>query len=240
MPELKPKLQTAVDRYANSLKAPRYLFDLYPNPRPQGAPSTKYRAIPPAVVQGITAAFESFAEELLATLLIQNGSSWAQIAVNADMTNPTLRTLSESIKRTVGIEVTPAAGSTTGDFKLWRQSGASGTGWMLTQALKWEEVLRDSESWIQVRHCLTHGLVTGTVPATWPGPVTKKALDRQHLLPTASEVLATSNSKRSLTLYPAVNCGLIYTKGAIQIVHQLGLELNEKVNTSALDLFSDV
>ena len=61
---------------------------------------------------------------------------------------------------------------------------------------------------MQVRHCLTHGLVTGTAPAVWPGPVSKKAFANQSSLPTAMSVLAESASgpKRSLTIYTAINC----------------------------------
>ena len=58
-----PTVQGVVDSYERSLRSVRGLFDLYPVPRPQGAPQAKFRPLPPAIVQGVTAGFESFAEE---------------------------------------------------------------------------------------------------------------------------------------------------------------------------------
>ena len=86
-----PTVQSAVELYAKALRASRSLFDLYPDPMPQGAPEKKFRGIPPAVVQGVMAAFEAFAEELVVIAMLRNGDTWAQIAAHADMSNPTDR-----------------------------------------------------------------------------------------------------------------------------------------------------
>lgn len=235
-----PSVQGVADRYERSLRAVRGLFDLYPTPRPQGAPSARYRPLPPAIVQGVTAGFESFAEELMVVAMIKGvASTWAQVGAHADMTNPTVRDLTEKLQAACGISVSGPQGWS---LKLWRQSGAKKTAWAQTRAVSWNTLRLESESWMQVRHCLTHGLVTGTEPAVWPGPVSKKALAAQGNLPSAMDVLAESAtaSKRSLTMYTAVNCCLVYTEGAIVIADAVANSLGEAVNTIGLRKFDGI
>lgn len=233
-------VQSAVDLYARSLRVPRDLFDLYPRPRPQGAPRKPLRAVPSAVVQGVTAAFEAFAEELLVVSLLRRGETWAQIAKNADLTNPTLKDLVSALARAAGIQVDPPReGGAALTWKTWKQS--SNTGWARTRSVNWAELLRDSDCWMQVRHCLTHGLVTGVEPTRWPGPVTKRNYDQRHALPNASEVLArATDGRKALTLYPAVNCGLVYSIGGASIATQTAAALDEDVDIDGLLVFGDV
>lgn len=235
-----PSIQDAIDRYSRALKGVRGLFDLYPQPRSQGAPPLKYRPLPPAIVQGITASFEGFAEELMVVALLLRGSTWAHVATNADMTNPSLAKLAERLHHATGIDSKP---DSKWSLKLWKQGGvATRTGWSRTHRRTWSETVTDSESWMQVRHCLTHGLVTGTVPAIWPGPVTKKSAVAHQSIPTASAVLADNakNSKRSLVLYGAVNCCLVYTEGAAVIAEAVAQSVGETVDTSKLKGFEDI
>lgn len=236
-----PSVQTAVDLYAKALRAPRSLFDLYPNPRPQAPPKKPLRSVPPAVVQSVTAAFEAFAEELVVINLVRSGATWAQIAKNANMTNPTLRDLCTTLKHSSGVDIS-APKDEQGDaysWKLWKQT--SDTGWSLSDKMDWDGLLTSSEGWMQVRHCLAHGLTTGTEPAFWPGPVTGKSHANQSSVPTASSVLArSSGSRRALTLYPALNCATVYSHGGAHIAVQVAESLNEKVDYSGLTVFDDV
>jgi hypothetical protein len=236
---MNPTTQAAVNRLTTALTSTRQLFELYPSPRPKGAPAMRFRSIPPAVVQSVTASFEAFAEELVATVLIRSGSTWAQIAKSANLTNPTLRTLSKQLHHAAGLAITPAGWS----LKTWTQDPSKNTTWWArTAAPNWDEAMRASEGWMQVRHCLTHGLVTGTTPAVWPGPVTSVQHGNAGNLAAASDVLASaSGGKKSLVLYPAVNAGLIYAAGAAHIAEQVAVHLSEPVDVKKLTgLFDDV
>ena len=226
-----PSTQSAVIKFDKSLTAARGLFDLYPSPRPVGAPGAQYRAIPPAVVQSVTAGFEAFAEELIVIVMVRQGDTWAQIAANADMTNPSLRILAQKLEHVAGIRVSPGGRWT---LKVWKQSGAKKTAWSRSASRTWEDLLYDADGWMQVRHCLTHGLVVGTSPAIWPGPVTKKALNNQAGMASASAVLAESGAKRSLGLYSSVNAGLVYAHGAAQIASAVAVALGDDVDTTSL------
>ena len=137
------------------------------------------------------------------------------VAANADLSNPTLTTLCDKLQHACGIPIDKA---------------------------NWSRTLRDSDCWMQVRHCLTHGLVTGTAPANWPGPVTKKATAAQAKLPKAADVLAVSptSTKRSLTFYSAVNCCLVYSLGAAAVASEVAAVLGQQVDTQKLPLFDTV
>lgn len=154
-----PTAQSAVDRYAKAVGATRSLFDLYPSRNP-GAPKKELRGIPPAVVQGVTAAFEAFAEELAVIAMFRNGETWAQIAANADMSNPTLAELCKTLKDAAGIEVKEpeVEGNGTWKLKIWTKERPDQHGrWQRSKELTWADLLTDSKAWMQVRHCLTHG-----------------------------------------------------------------------------------
>lgn len=233
-------IQSAVNLYAKSLRSPRLLLDLFPKPRSQGAPAKRFRAINPAVVQSVTAAFETFAEELVVIALIRSGETWAQIAKAANLTNPTLAELCDTLKRSLGIEVKPPVdeGGNEIEWYMWKQTSKSG--WF-TKLRTWDQLLVDSEGWMQVRHCLTHGLVAGIEPAKWPGPVTGKAFANRGSLPTASSVLArASEGRKALTFYPAVNCALTYSIGGAEIARQVAKAFSESVCVDELLVFGDV
>lgn len=238
MVSFSPSVQSAVDKYAKALKGVRGLFDLYPSPRPVGAPASRYRPLPSAIVQGVTAAFESFAEELIVTTLVQQGATWAHVAANANLTNPTLSTLAKLMSHACGIVVQPAH---AWSLKIWRQSSGHGTGWSRTSSRSWEDIQKDSDGWMQVRHCLTHGLVTGATPAKWPGPVTRAAVANQQSIARASDVLAQRSAGRSaLVLYSATNACLVYSHGGGVIAASAAASLGESINTSELLLFEDI
>jgi hypothetical protein len=231
-----PSLQPSVNDYATALEAPRQLFELYPNPRPQGAPPKKYRPLPAAVVLMVTSSFEGFAENLLAVTLIRQGYGWAHIAQNADLTNPSVKSLQATLLRTTGIDATPAQGWT---LAARRQSRV--TGWNLAQ-YTWDELLTRSEGWIQVRNCLSHGLATGLGSETWPGPSTRRARANQATVPTARDVLARTSKppKMALRFWSAVECAQIFSHGAAVLAQAVATYFNETLDTSVLMKFDAV
>lgn len=232
-----PSVQSAVKLYARALQVPRLLFDLYGDPMPSGPPEKKFRGIPPSVVQSVTAAFEAFAEELCVIALLRQRESWAQIAMTADMTNPTPADLCTTLKDQVGIEIsTPASeGSEPWTAKIWEKANPVQHGWWTrSRKMTWGELLSESKAWMQVRHCLTHGLVTGTEPAFWPGPVAKKASQRAAAPPASSVLEERSGGRRSLTMYPAINCALVYSWAGAEIANQVAQALGESVIVDGL------
>lgn len=226
------QVQSVIDRYVKSMRSVRGLFDLYPDPRPQGRPARKYAPLPPAIVQGATAAFEAFAEDLLVVALMNYSTSWAQVSHHADLTNPSLTELSERLDSTCGVQISPGS---SWKLTIWRQSGKNGTAWIFSKKQSWGDVMRSSQSWIQVRHCLTHGITTGTEPSKWSDPVKSKA-SNQGKLPVATEVLAEygGSGKYSLGIYPAINCCRVFSEGAAVAAAGVGAALNEKADISKL------
>ena len=234
-----PTVQQAIGKFEKSVEATRLLFDLYPNPRPQAAPGKKYRAIPAAAVQSITAAFEGYSEELLATVMIERRYSWAQIAKACDMSNPTLRTL--GIRFIHEFNETPSAASDPAyRAMLWHQRGG-GTFWTRDLAVEWGTLMDVADGFMQVRHCLTHGLVAPLGPSVWPAPSSGKALKNRIGEPTAASVLqARPNGKHSLTLYPAVNACIAYVEGAIAYAEVAARIVGESIDVNALRQFDSI
>lgn len=222
-------LQEVADRYASALQAPRLLFDLFPKPRPQGRPPKKYSPLPSAIVLGVAGAFESLAEDLLCSVLYAQGATWAHIAKNADLTNPSLATLLDALQHSAGTPIDPSM-----SVDLMVQSSA--TGWRPSTATDLSDIIRQSESWIQVRHCISHGLVRGMGAEIWPGPAGRAKKENLDRRPKASDVLAYTNKgkgspERALYFWPSVNCARIFSAGSIAIIEAVALELDQQVDT---------
>jgi hypothetical protein len=81
---LAPSLQASVDRFARSLIVPSRLLALHP--RKQGGAGDA-AALAPAITLGVLSAFEGFVEDFFATVLYQQGQSFAQIVKK--MNSPT-------------------------------------------------------------------------------------------------------------------------------------------------------
>ncbi len=230
---------SVVDKYSRALRAPRLLFDLYPSPRPPGKPPLRYQPIPAGVVMAVVGSFEGFAEDLLALALYRHGHSWAHIAQNADLTNPSIGDLARRLTDTVGAITTPPS---NWSVKLPKQHGING--WNPAKTEGWAELLRRSEGWVQVRHCLAHGLVAGLGSELWPGPVSKKNLANQASLTTASDVLARSSIKdpaeRGLYMWPAVDCARVFTHGAAHLAECTADLLGDTVDASVLLSFDSI
>jgi hypothetical protein len=232
-------IQSVVDKYARALEGSSLIFDLYPKPRPQGRPQKRYRPLPAAVTLSVISTFEGFAEDLVASFLYGQGFGWAYIALHANLTNPSVNDLRKKLDH-IGIEIQLQANWTT---PLPKQT--SRTGWdPWGSAVTWNDLLTQSDSWMQVRHCLAHGLVTGLEPEIWPGPLDKRSASNQERepAPKASDVLARTNAedKKALQLYPAIACARIYSVGAAVLAGAVADHLGEVVDTSALHKFDEV
>ncbi len=231
--------QPVVDRYAAALAAPQRLFSFWPNPRPVGRPNVKLSALPAATTLAVIGAFEGFAEDLLASALVKQGRTWAHVAKNCDLTNPSVKQLAEKLKSSAGIEVEPGPSWT---ISLPKQT--SSTGWTMRD-VAWNDALSRSESWVQVRHCLSHGLVTGLGSEVWPGPVSSKNFANQSGLPNANDpdILATVRGhpdKRGLYFWPSVSAAKIYSTMAGVIASKVAAHFGESVDASGLDLFDNL
>lgn len=117
-------IQVIVDKYAAALRVPRLLFDLWPYPRPVGRPLKRHSALPAATTLAVLGAFEGFAEDLIAGTLVDQGRSWAHVAKNADLSNPSLATLVERLVHTSGIDPTPPD-----DWRLPLPKQTAATAW---------------------------------------------------------------------------------------------------------------
>lgn len=234
------EFQPIVDKYAKALAGPKLLFDFWPKPRTQGRPWKKYTALAGAVTLGVTGAFEAFAEDLLAAVLLRRGHGWAHVAANADLTNPSLITLREMLQTKAGIAV---AGRTGWALTLPKQQERSAK-WS-QRPVGWGDVLKRSASWIEVRHCLAHGAVTGIGAESWPGPVFKGSHVKYSDQPSAKDddILARIKSapeKRALYLWPSVSCARIFSAGGAVFADTVAAEFGEVVDASGLHLFDDV
>lgn len=190
---------------------------------------------------GVTGAFEAFAEDLLAAVLIRQGHGWAHVAANADLTNPSLVDLREKLQSKAGIAV---GGPSDWALALKVQNLRKGASTWNDRAFSWSEVMRLSESWIEVRHCLAHGAVTGLGPERWPGPVSKASKMKYDALPSANDdnVLArvTDPAERGLYLWPSVNCARVFSAGASVIAESVAIAFDEEIVLKGVERFDSI
>gem|GEM_PF-6128378 len=198
-------LQAVVNRYKQILQTADWLIQCHP--RQQGNPG-KAAALAPASVLASVAAFEAFAEELLAATATHRGYGYGQIAKLISMNNPTVKTLDDKLTHVLG---TGADQSWRKTFSLtvWRapDPGQGETFWFDDKTMDWAGVVGAAEGWVQVRHCITHGLVRGTRAEYWPGPLKGDVA--------ASSVLRHYPSgKCALSIQGAETCGRVYREAA--------------------------
>lgn len=194
-----PNLQDAINRYATSLAVPEKLGKLHP--RSKGNPGNA-GALAPAIVLTSISAFEGFVEEFLAILAAQRNFSFGQIAKLVSINNPTVRSFDEKLRYLLSCGEGAAwkAGFALNVYKPPRISESS---WIGRQTLTWDEAQTHADGWMQVRHCLTHGLARGFRSEVWPGPLKGTV--------SASDVLRPrSNGKYSLSIHGAESCAHIY------------------------------
>lgn len=206
-----PPLQAAVDRFGLTLNTAKSLEALHP--RKQGNPGNAAALAPAMVLTGI-AAFESFAEDLLSITAANRGWSFGQIAKLASMNNPTVKTLDDKLTRHLGWTEADRAWTKTFTVRVWKPPPLRTTTWIGTEELSWAGAIHAAESWMQVRHCLTHGLARGTRAEIWPGPLKGEYA--------ASAVLRQrDNGKHALSIHGAESC--------IRIYRQAGMALTDAV-----------
>ncbi|GLY76035.1 hypothetical protein Airi01_043020 [Actinoallomurus iriomotensis] len=100
--------------------------------------------------------------------------------------------------------------------------------WWKAEPIGWEQLLEESQAWIQVRHCLSHGLTSGWSTERWPGPATKGG--RKSDVPWAMEVLRPMRGgKHSLVIHGAISCARIYRAGAVHLAGRVAEEIGQKL-----------
>jgi hypothetical protein len=211
-------LQDAVDRFGRSLEVPQRLMALHPR---ETANSGNYAAIPPAVVLGVVSAFEGFVEDFLANALYLRGYGLGQIARRISINNPAVSTFQSrctaefpGIARAIGDEFT---------LRIWNTPTEYGR--PATETIKWAELLAKGDGWMEVRHCLTHGLVSGWRSEVWPGPLKGSA--------TASGVLrARPGGKHSIGILGAITCARIYISGARYLADRVATQMQAVIDWS--------
>ncbi|MEU7769851.1 hypothetical protein AB0C44_00820 [Micromonospora taraxaci] len=221
---LPANLQPSVERFARSLQVPSRLIQLHP--RKQGNPGN-YAALAPAVTLGVISAFEGFAEDFLATALYARGSSLGQIAAKVSMNNPTVAVFRDKlIGEFNGISSKIGVGFTV---DVWDPPPVGKSWWRQVQ-IPWADAVSQADGWMQVRHCLTHGLASGWRTEHWPGPLKGKA--------TASSVLRRMPSgTHSLALHGAITCARIYVTCAAHLANLAASEVAEKLDWSQVPEF---
>lgn len=207
-----PSLQMAVDRYEKSLAVPSMLEKLHP--RKQQNPGNA-RALPPAIILTSISAFEGFVEDFLATLGAQRNQSFAQIAKLADSSNPTVKVFEEKLGKLLSWGDGKAWKSTF-RVNVWKRPATGRTYGKRRQPLDWPEVLNHADGWMQVRHCLAHGLASGIRREHWPDPIKGPA----NAITASSVLVPQSHDQHSLYLKGAESCANIYLTCAIRLADE--------------------
>lgn len=216
-------LQDSVDRFGRSLEVPQRLISLHP--RKLGY-SGNYAALPPAVVIGVISAFEGFAEDFLAIALHLRGYGLGQIAKKVSINNPTVSTLQAKC-----LADFPEMVSRIGkgfSLQLWSTPGLNGR--PTTETIFWPEVLKRADGWMEVRHCLTHGLTSGWRSEIWPGPL-------RGTISASSVLRAMPAGKHSIGILGAITCARIYTYGARHLARGMATELADSIDWSPVPEF---
>lgn len=220
-------LQGPVTKFASALGTPDRLYKMAP--KSPGNPGNA-AALSPAIVLTTIAAFEGFAEDFVATVLALQGYGLAQIAKEVGRwNNPTL----DEWIGIVGKLVSPPAKEEldTGPTKNITVYRETANGNWSPGGKSWSEIRKDSLAWMEVRHLLTHGLVTGWRAEVWPPPLKKDA-------PPAASVLRPKGSGRaSLDRAGAKSCARIYTAGARHAAGVIAGDLGKSLDWSAVPEF---
>lgn len=207
-PSFSPSLQGCVERFGRSLTVPKKLLALHP--RGRGAPGNA-AALSPAILMGVLAAFEGFAEDFTATALYLNGDGFGQISRKVGAwNNPTLGDFSTRMATEFPVVKTGLGGGFSLDIYKIPPVGAR-SGWRNQVSVGWAKAVSDAEVWMQVRHSLTHGQATGWRSERWPGAVGKSA-------PSPTGVLRPmKGGLHSLALHDMLSGARIYTAGGAHV-----------------------
>jgi hypothetical protein len=91
-----------------------------------------------------------------------------------------------------------------------------------TETIGWTEAAKRADGWMQVRHCLSHGLASGWRSEVWPAP-----LKGSSATPASSVLRAKPGGKHSIGLTGAIACARIYTSCARHIADLVAGDLGE-------------
>jgi hypothetical protein len=223
---LTPNLQDSVDRFARSLTVPYRLLALHPRKR---GGSGNAAALAPAITQCVVAAYEGFVEDFFATVLYQQGQNFAQIVRKMNLTNPDVGEFEGVVTR----EFPSLSGQIGANFSLdvWAPPPV-GKSWWKERSMSWDEVKHDARGWMQVRHCLAHGLAGGWRSEVWPGPI------RRDVPPASSVLRAMKGGKHSLSLHGAISCARIYVAGSRHLADVVAAHLNQGLKWDNVPEFS--
>ncbi|WP_405733337.1 hypothetical protein OG885_19840 [Streptomyces sp. NBC_00028] len=222
---LAPSLQASVDRFARSLIVPSRLLALHPRKR-GGAGNAA--ALAPAITLGILSAFEGFAEDFFATVLYGQGQSFAQIVRKMNLTNPDIEEFEKLIVKEFP---TLAKGLKTGfSVDVWAPPAIGASFWK-PATLTWDQAKVTAQGWMQVRHCLSHGMASGWRSEVWPGPV------KNNVVPASSVLRPMKGGKHSLALHGAISCARTYRGGAEHLASIVANHLGETLSWAGLPDF---
>lgn len=223
-------LQDCVDRYRRALRVPSRLLQIRPKPR--GNPG-RFAVLSPAITLSSLSSFEGFAEDFLANAMHANGNSLAQIARKiGPWNNPTVRDFQKRASAEFP-SVGPALATEAFELRLYRRPrSTTKSGWWNRDVIDWDRLVHEADAWMQVRHCLTHGVATGWQSERWPGPLRVGGVS-------ASEVLVDRGAgKHSLVLHNSLNCARIYLAGAQHIADLVSNELGHTLDWSDMPEFA--
>lgn len=221
-----PPLQVSVDRFVRALETSHKLLRLHP--RKQGNPGNS-AALSPAVVLGSIAAFEGFAEDFTALAMANAGSSFAEIAKKVGAwNNPDLRQFSTHMSSYFPAAKQAIAVGSSIDIFMCPYPGRNTWVW---KARSWNDALDDANSWMQVRHLLTHGLTTGWRSEWWPGPL------RPTDSPAANVLQDKGSGKHSLVIHGAISCARIYSRGAQSVADAVASTQGQQLDWSKMPDF---
>ncbi|HTF09443.1 MAG TPA: hypothetical protein VK659_14850 [Asanoa sp.] len=215
-------LQDSVHRFARSLEVPRRLASLHPR---TAGNAGNFSALPPAIVLGVISAFEGFVEDFLATALHQRGYGLGQIAKRVSSNNPTLvdfRRKSAAEFSGIAQRIAAAPG-----VQVWNTPGSSRP---KIETIGFEEAERRADGWMQVRHCLTHGLVSGWRAEVWPGPMRGTTAASSVLRPRPG-------GRHAIGLIGAISCARIHLHGARVVADAVATELGTTLSWDAMPDF---
>ncbi|GIF56726.1 hypothetical protein [Asanoa iriomotensis] len=216
-------LQDSIDRFARSLEVPRRLASLHP--RTSGN-AGNYSALPPAIVLGVISAFEGFVEDFLATALHQRGYGLAQIAKRVSTNNPTVADFRRKCASEFPGSATRLAHAP--EVRVWNIPGIGGR--PATETITFAEAEARADGWMQVRHCLTHGLVSGWRSEVWPGPLRGTTAASSVLRPRPG-------GRHAIGLIGAISCARVHLHGARVIGDAVAADLGATVVWDALPEF---
>ncbi len=223
---LSASLQDPLDRFARSLIVPRRLLELHPRKRGHAGNAA---ALAPAISLGVVAAFEGFVEEFVAVGAVIRGLGLAQVAkAVGNLNNPDVAAFEKLLVGQLGLPQTAVGAGFAVDY--WKPPPPGAT-WWHEHRLGWEDAKSDAQAWMQVRHCLTHGLTSGWQAEHWPGPL------KNDVRAASSVLRQTPTGRHTLVIHGAITCARIYVEASRHLAEVTARHLSVGADTGVLPDF---